>query len=243
MERQNRSFLLSGRDRGVLFGLVVRKPASGLTATYDGGFVNVGSGQLPVPTAERIVSGSTIAITASKDAYLYVDGNGVLQKLEKTLGATKPTVADIGANSEFIAKVTTDGSNITAVQDLRREAPHGKIERLGVQASFVTAEQSDNAILVPFSGRLLAVAGFVTSVLGGTDAGTITPAIGENDVYTGVTMDVAISFPLSSANGTRRLSFATALSAIRAQNYLRLTSAKTTSGGLVHLEAFVETAR
>ena len=243
MERQNRAFLLSGRDRGVLFGFVVRKPASGLTATYDGGFVNIGSGQLPMPTVERIVSGATIAITASRDAYLYVDGNGVVQKIEKTLGATKPTIADIGVNSEFIAKVTTDGSNITTVQDLRREAPHGKIERLSTEGSFVTAEQSDNAILVPFSGRLLAVAAFVTSVLGATDVGTVVPAIGENDVYTGVTMDVAISFPLSSVNGVRRLSFATALSAIRAQNYLRLTTAKTTTGGLIHLEAFVETAR
>lgn len=243
MERAKRSFLLSGRDRGFVFGGVVRKPASGLTATYDGALLRVGGGALPVPNVERIYSGSTIAITASRDAYLYVDVNGVVQKIEKTLGATKPTISDIGVNSEFLAKVITDGSNITTVQDLRRESPHGVIHRLPVQGSFVTAEQSDNAILVPVSGRLIAVAGFVTSVLGGTDAGSVTPAIGENDVYTGVTMDVAISFPLSSANGTRRLSFATALNAIRAGNYLRLTTAKTTTGGLVHLEAFVEEER
>jgi hypothetical protein len=227
----------------VLFGLVVRKPASGLTATYDGGFVRVGSGNLPVPIVEKVVSGSTIAITASKDAYLYVDANGVLQKIEKTLGAAKPTIADIGVNSEFIAKVVTDGSNITSVTDLRRDSPHGVIEQLDLQGSFVTAEQSDNAELIAFNGRLLAVQAVVTSVLGGTDAGTIVPAIGENDVYTGVTMDVAISFPLSSANGVRRLSFATALNAIRSGNYLRLTTAKTTTGGLVHMQAFFEVAR
>lgn len=243
MERANRQFLLSGTDRGVLFGLVVRKPASGLTATYDGGIVRVGSGVLPVPTVEKIVSGSTIAITASRDAYLYVDANGVLQKIEKTLGAAKPTIADIGVNSEFVAKVVTDGSNITTVSDLRRDSPHGEIRVVDVLGSFVTAEQSGNDQLIPVNGRLLAVAAIVTSVLGGTDAGTITPAIGENDVYTGVTMDVAISFPLSSANGVRRLSFATALNAIRAGNYLRLTTAKTTTGGLVHMQAFIEVAR
>jgi hypothetical protein len=243
MERQNRSYLVSGRDRGVVFGFVVRKPASGLTATYDGGFVVVGGGQAPLPSRELVVSGGTIAITASKDAYLYVTSAGVLTKLEKTLGASKPTVSDIGADSEFIAKVVTDGSNITSVQDLRRDAPHGKIEVLGVEGSFVTAEQSDNVVICPWSGRLLAVAAVVTSVLGGTDAGTVTPAIGENDVFTGVTMDVGISFPLSSANGVRRLSFATALNAIRGGNALKLTTAKTTSGGLLHMQAFVEVAR
>ncbi len=243
MEKSTRGYLLSGRDRGVVFGLIVRKPASGLTATYDGGFVVVGGGQLPIPSRELVVSGSTIAITASKDAYLYVTSAGVLTKLEKTNGASKPTVADIGADSEFIAKVVTDGSNITSVQDLRRDAPHGKIECLYAEGSFVTAEQSDNTLVCPWNGRLLAVEAVVTSVLGGTDVGTIVPAIGENEVFTNVTMDVPISFPLSSANGVRRLSFATALNAIRNGNALRLTTAKTTTGGLVHMQALIETPR
>lgn len=243
MERATRSYLLSGSDRGVVFGLIVRKPASGLTATYDGGIVRVGTTNLPVPYAEKVVSGSTIAITASKDAYLYVDANGVLQKLEKTLGAAKPTVSDIGVNSEFIAKLVTSGTDITSVQDLRRDSSHGEIRILTVQGSFVTAEQSNNELLVPFNGRLLAVHAIVTSVLGGTDVGTVTPAIGENEVFTGVTMDVAISFPLSSANGVKRLSFATALNSIRAGNYLRLATAKTTTGGLIHMAAYFEVAR
>lgn len=243
MERNTRSFLVSGGDRGVVFGLIVRKPASGLTATYDGGIVRVGTTNLPVPFAEKVVSGSTIAITASKDAYLYVDLNGVLQKIEVANGAAKPTIATIGVNSEFIAKVITNGTDITTVQDLRRDSPHGEIRTLYVAGSFVTAEQSNNELLVPFNGRLLAVHGIVTSVLGATDAGTVVPAIGENEVFTNVTMDVAMSFPLSSANGVKRLSFATALNAIRAGNYLRLATAKTTSGGLVHLAAYFEVAR
>lgn len=242
MERHNRSFLVGGADRGVVFGLIVRKPASGLTATYDGGIVRVGTTSLPVPYAEKVVSGSTIAITASKDAYLYVDSSGV-QKLEKTLGAAKPTVSDIGVNSEFIAKLVTSGTDITSVQDLRRDSSHGEIRIISSEGSFVTAEQSNNEALVPFNGRLLAVQAVVTSVLGGTDVGTIVPAIGENEVFTGVTMDVAISFPLSSANGVKRLSFATALNSIRAGNYLRLTTAKTTTGGLVRMQAFFEVAR
>lgn len=243
MERATRQFLLSGADRGVLFGLIVRKPASGLTATYDGGIVRVGTTNLPVPVAEKIVSGSTIAITASKDAYLYVDSAGVLQKVEVANGAAKPSIATIGVNSEFIAKLVTNGTDITSVQDLRRDSPHGEIRIISCQGSFVTAEQSNNEELVPFNGRLLAVQAVVTSVLGATDVGTIVPAIGENEVFTGVTMDVAISFPLSSANGVKRLSFATALNAIRAGNYLRLATAKTTSGGLVHMQAFFELAR
>jgi len=243
VERANRQFLLSGVDRGVVFGLVVRKPASGLTATYDGGVVRVGTTNLPMPVAEKIVSGSTIAITASKDAYLYVDANGVLQKTEVANGATKPTIATIGVNSEFIAKLVTNGTDITSVQDLRRDSPHGEIRTITTEGSFVTAEQSNNELLIPFNGRLLAVHAIVTSVLGATDAGTVTPAIGENEVFTGVTMDVAISFPLSSANGVKRLSFATALNAIRAGNYLRLATAKTTTGGLLHLAAYFEVAR
>lgn len=243
MERANRSFLLSGADRGVVLGLVFRKPASGLTATYDGGFVRVGTGLPTMPVTERVISGSTKLFTASKDTYVYADSAGVLQYIAKALGAAKPTVTDIGVNSEYIAKVVTDGSNITGVQDLRRDAPHGRIETLTAEGSFVTAEQSDNELLCPFSGRLLAVHAVVTSALGGTDAGTVTPAIGENEVFTGVTMDTAISFPLSSANGVKRLSFATALNAIRAGNYIRFTTAKTTTGGLVHIEAFFEVAR
>ena len=243
MERATRQFLLSGADRGVLFGLIVRKPASGLTATYDGGIVRVGTTNLPVPVAEKIVSGSTIAITASKDAYLYVDVNGVLQKVEVANGAAKPSIATIGVSSEFIAKLVTNGTDITSVSDLRRDSPHGEIRTIYVAGSFVTAEQSNNEELIAFNGRLLAVCAVVTSVLGATDAGTIVPAIGENEVFTGVTMDVAISFPLSSVNGVKRLSFATALNSIRAGNYLRLATAKTTTGGLVHMQAFIEVSR
>lgn len=243
MERAQRSFLLSGADRGILIGFIVRKPASGLTATYDGGIVRVGSGNLPVPIVEKVVSGGTIAITASKDAYLYVDSSGVLQKLEVANGAAKPLIATIGVNSEFVAKLVTNGTDITSVQDLRRDSPHGRILTFDGTGSFETGEQASNSLLVPISGRLLAVQAIVTKALANTDVGTIVPAIGENDVYTNVTLDVAISFPLSSALEVRRLSFATALSAIRAGNYLKLTTAKTTAGGKVAMQAFVEEAR
>jgi len=243
MERNYRKFLMEGIDRGILFGGVFRKPASGLTVTFDPCIARVGSGSPTQPVTERYMLGGTNLITASRDAYFYVTDAGVLTKIEKTLGAAKPTIADIGVNSEFLAKVTTDGSNITTVQDLRKDSPHGEIETYDILGSFVTAEQSDNVLLIPHNGRLLAIAASVTSVLGGTDAGTVTPAIGENDVYVAVTMDLAMSFPLSSANGVRRMSLATALNAIRAGNYLRLTTAKTTTGGLIHLQAFIELSR
>lgn len=244
MEAKGREYLLSGSDRGVVFGLIVRKPASGLTVTVEGGVIRVGAPTTspPARSIEKTFAQTTQAITASKDAYLYITEAGALAKLEVANGAAKPSQADIGTNSEFIAKCVSNGTDVTGVVDLRRDAPHGEIKMLEVDASFVTATQGGNGTVVPWNGRLIAVEAIVTAALAGTDAGTITPAIGENDVFTNVTGGV-VTIPLSSAVDTRVRAIPTALRSIRSGNLLRLTSAKTTSGGAARVLAYIELER
>lgn len=244
MEGKTREYLLSGSDRGVVFGLIVRKPASGLTVTIEGGLVRVGAPTTspPARSIEKVLQQQTLAITASKDAYVYVTEAGAIAKLEVTLGAAKPSQADIGTNSEFIAKCISNGSDVTTVVDLRRDAPHGELKIVEIEASFVTAEQGDNTSVIPYNCRLIALDSCVITALAGTDAGTVTAAIGENDVFTAVTGGV-VTVPLSSALGTRVRAIPTALRSIRAGNALRLTSAKTTSGGRSRVQAILELER
>lgn len=94
------------------------------------------SGMLPVTSANltsnisagtsyvsgyRIVTDATAhTYTATKDTYVYIDKNGTFQYSEVAVGATAPTTP---ADSLILAKVTTSGAAITAVEDLRRPTP------------------------------------------------------------------------------------------------------------------------
>jgi hypothetical protein len=237
-ERPTRDGLLGNRNRGVVFGLVPRVPASGLTVTYMGGLVNVDSGNATVPVVEKVVAGATIAITASKDAYLYVSSAGTLSKLEVANGAAKPTYADIGTGSEFIAKCVSNGTDVTAVTDLRRYAARGNVVVLPIKIGFLTAEQGAQYVLAPSAGRIIALAGSVNTALGATDTGTVTYAIGDEDVFVNITTGV-LTFAISAPVGTRVEAFPTALNAIKQGQYLRATSLKTTTGGEVNAYAYL----
>lgn len=240
MENSERRSLIGEIRRGVLCGLVVQKPASLLVATYDGGYIRVGSTNLTQPSTEFAVAAGTVTVTASKDSYIYVDGTGAVQKLEVTAGATKPTNTgaasnDIGAASEFIAKVVNDGTNITAVTDLRGFAASPEVQVLGpTDYSFLSGSVGVAYVKIPFSGRLLAIDGVVKTAIAASDNGTLTFAIGLNDVYTNITTGV-LTATASDAIATRYNITPTALNTIRRGNYLRITGAKTTSGGVVQV--------
>jgi len=242
MERAERTGLLTEFGRGVIYGLIFRKPTSGLTATFEGGYARVGVANSTTPAEKRVAAG-TIVITASKDAYLYLDSTGTVAKTEVALGAAKPSQADIGVNSEFLAKLVTDATDITSVTDLRNtQAGHGRITTLEVPVSFETGEQADNPTRIGYNARVLAILASVTKALAGVDVGTVTASIGENDVYTAVTNGV-ISLALSSALNARAEAIPSALHHIRAGNSLKLISAKTTAGGKALVTVVLETQR
>jgi len=219
-------------DRGVVAGLILDVPASGLTGTYIGGVARVG-GSLAAATPnnpEKVIASSTKLFTASKDTYAYIDKDGVIQYTEKTLGAAKPTQADIGVDSEFLWKAVTDGSDVTAVDMLAQPAAHGELITLIQAWSFITASQGAVYTRVPSNVRILLIDSVVTEDVSGTDAGTITFAIGLNGVFVNVTGGV-VTVALSSANGVRDDAIPTALRFAARGNLIRGTSLKTTTAG------------
>jgi len=79
----------------------------------------------------------------------------------------------------------------------------------------------------------------VTKALAGTDAGTITGAIGQNGVFTAITNGV-ITIPLSTAIDTRVEVLPTAAHRVTAGHEIRFTAAKTTAGGKAVLSVYFE---
>lgn len=230
---------------GIVFGGVFRVPASGLTATFEGILARLRSATLGKDFDEVVIQPSTKLFTASKDTYVYIDQTTqILTYTEKANGAAKPTQSDIGANSLWVAKVVTDGTNITGVTDLsHKAASRGNIEIVDFLAGFdstTTAVAGTNFNRpMPRSGRVIAVGGTVVVALAATDAGTITLSIGKNDVFTAVTTGVA-TFPLSSAVGDRVQAFATAAHRFVAGQSIKAVTAKTTEGGEVNAWIAVE---
>lgn len=225
---------------GILFGLEYRLPASGLTAVYDGGYAKVKSAVLGKDYDEYPIAAGSKLFTASKDTYVYINGaDGVLTYLAKTNGATKPTQADIGENSQLVAKVVTDGTNITAVQRLKREASHGRLHRITFLAGFASTTVGDQFYKGLFGGRILAIRSAVTTALAGTDVGTVTLAIGKDGTFTAVTGGV-LTIAISAALSERDEVIATAANYFAPGDEIKCTSAKTTSGGQAMVEVIVE---
>lgn len=232
--RQQADRDIAGERPGVVFGGIFRVPASGLTGTYQGMHVNILSATKTKGIDKYVIQGSTNLFTASRDTYAYISEAGVLTFSAVTNGAAKPKLiptADggIGERSQFIAKIVTDGSDITGVSDLR-EMAGADIGITTSTTSFVTASQGARYITFPCDARILHIQTSVTAALGGTDTGTVTAAIGENHVFTAVTNGVvtlAISAPVADIDEATP----SAANIIRAGNFLRLTSLKTTTGG------------
>ena len=227
---------LNDQKPGVIIGIRVRDPQSAtLTATVEGGIIRLldSNGRLQ----EFTIATTTKAFTASKDTYVYINGAGAVAYLEVANGAAKPSQAPLiatgGVGSFFIGKVVTDGTRVisggvTMYSGNFSSAWTQSAE--GIDMSFVTATQGATYWQAPFDLRLLKAQASVNAALSATDAGTITLASGVNDVYTNLTNGV-ITLALSSAVGTRADCFPTAFQFVRGGDYLRLTSAKTTTGG------------
>lgn len=225
--------LMEGDEPGVVRGLIVRDPGSAtLTATIEGGVINVASPTFNRVTDQYVIASTTNAFTASKDTYVYVTAAGVLSYLALANNAAPPTQATLGAGSIRIAKVVTDGTRVVAggVTDMRSFAPTGFPFQLHTWAGYYTAALGAIYLPVPFNGVIRRVDSTVVTALAGTDAGTATLAIGVNDVYTDVTNGV-ISHAASAALGNRIQVFPSAANVILRDQTLRITTAKTTATG------------
>ena len=222
-----------GTGLGVITGLIVRDPQSAtLATTVEGGWIRLlVSG---VQTLFRIAD-TAKTFTASKDTYVYISSAGALGYYEASNGAAKPSQATIeatgGAGSQLIAKVVTDGSRVTdgGVSDLRQFAGVDMRSAEFFQ-SFASTETGAAYWVAPARVRVWKLQTTAVDTLAGTDAGTITAAVGVNDKYTAMT-NGATSLAASSATGTRASALPSAYFIVDAGQSLRLTSAKTTSGG------------
>ena len=239
VNRQLAKTSLGDSGPGVQVGLVFRKPASGLVSTYDGGVARVVSSTLGKVLDEYTIQPTTLTVTASKDSYVYVNGTtGAITVAEVANGAAKPSQATIGATSEWLTLITADGSNITGVTDLRRMSG-GFLEDFSADLSFTTANQGSVYWIAPANGRLRYMIGSVIVPLSATDAGTVTAAIGDGDTFTNVTNGV-LTFALSSAISVRASAAPSAANIFRAGQMVRLTGAKTTTLGGVHVQCLWE---
>jgi len=231
---------------GVVEGLVFPIPASGLTVTYLGGIVrlaptsSVTSAALNTTPGARVgrefaIAGSTKAFTASKDTYVYVNAAGAIAYYEVSNGATKPSHATLeatgGAGSQFIAKVVTDGSRVTdgGVTDLRQFAGVDMRSESFFQ-SFATTETGAAYWVAPGRVRVWKLQTTAVDTLAGSDAGTITAAVGVNDKYTNMT-NGQTSLAARLVAAFFQLHGSSAYFIVDAGQSVRLTSAKTTSGG------------
>lgn len=240
---QNLHNLIDGPTLGVIHGLKYWDPGSAtLTATYDGGRARLrdANGVL----TEYAFQPSTKAFTASKDTYVYIDGTThAIAYYEAANAGAKPVIGtDIAAYSQFVAKVVTDGTRVTAggVTDIRGVlGSSGDKAVFSWKAGFAAATVGDVHFVMPFNGRILYCGGSVTTALAGTDTGTVTLAIGLNNVFTAVTNGV-LTFAISAALSARTQACPSAANAFQEGDTIKATSAKTTAGGEVDCYLVIE---
>lgn len=250
---QTNSFeaILGTRDNspwGVVEGLLFPKPASGLTVTYLGGVIRLqptGSTSTPGSRVGREfkIANSTQLFTATRDTYVYIDSAGAIQISAQTVGAAKPTLASLSADTgQFLWKVVTDGSNVTSVTDLRQFAP-AWIETLALgQGSYVTATQGATLFWsAPYRCRILKAYDVVAAAVAATDAGTVTFARAAD----GTSANIA-GLVLTNALSSAVAAYAEAIPTLATNpefapgDQLVGTTAKTTTGGAVNVYVTVE---
>jgi len=241
MNRAQLNAAMGIAPRGVVYGLEAPVPGSGLTLTYTEGLVRVGAAASTNPKgfAEKRVAGSTLVATASKDTYVYLDSAGAVQQTNVALGGVKPLQSAIGELSEWLFKLVTDGSDITSVEDLRRQAGIDLVI-LPVPVSFEATEVGDSYVYPGFRGRIVAVDGIVANALGATDAGSVTPKIKTNGAAAAAVTNGVLSFALSAAIGVRDLEVPSAANVFGPFDGIILTSAKTTAGGYAFVNLVLE---
>lgn len=232
---------LSAPPFGVIHGLQVLRPASGLTATSEAGLAVLRPSSGNAEFQEFAVAAASNVYTASRDTYVYLTNAGALAYSTQTNGAARPSLASLGAaNGIMIALVISDASNITSVLDLRPLAG-ASLFTVPLSQSFAASAQGAVQYPVPQSCRLVGLSATATTALAGTDAGTITAARISNGVSTNIA-GATLSFAASAAIGTRLTAVPTLASnpVFKQGDYFSLTPAKTTAGGVAEAYAIFE---
>ncbi|WP_091251746.1 hypothetical protein [Arthrobacter sp. ok909] len=96
--------------------------------------------------------------------------------------------------------------------------------------SFESGEQAAVKVYFPFPVRITKIRGIVTKAIAATDVGTITGANA-----TGASTGGVITAAISDALNTEYSVTPTTNNTVAAGSYYKLTSAKTTAGGKVHV--------
>ncbi|KPK09589.1 MAG: hypothetical protein AMS20_00260 [Gemmatimonas sp. SG8_28] len=228
------------RHNGVLCGLEGPIPGSGLDWDYLPGLVRV-KGDNAVGYTEHLIAADTLTVTASYDTYVYIDGTTkLLASYGVANGGLKPKIGkDIAAKSEFIAKIVSDASDITAVEDLREFAGFDVVA-FQVPSSFEATGLLQADFHLPFNGRVVALDGIVAEGLAGTDAGTVTPSLITMDGTVTAITGAALSFAASSAAGVRDLEVASGDNYFKTGDRIRVLSAKSTAGGTAMVSVICE---
>lgn len=230
---------------GVVLGLVIEDTTStSLVSRVEGGWIRIAvdpsnAAYLGYDYREFRIADTAKTFTASRDTYVYVSSAGAVGYIEVTNGAAKPTAATLlstgGYGAQFIAKVTSDSDEITGVTDLAARQTAAELLSDTVYLSFNATEVGAYYWQAPTKIRIWKYCGVVIDTLANTDVGTVTAAMGNNNLYTDQT-NGAISFALSSATGVRETALPSAYHTIAAGQNIRLTSAKATAGGSCNVQ-------
>ncbi len=228
----------AGAGIGVITGGVVRDPQSSTLASVIEGLwarQNLSTGVVLTRIADTAKT-----FTVSVETYVVVNSAGAIAYTEVALAAAKPSNATFeaahGVGYELLAKVVTDGARILdgGVTDMRRHAGVDMQSAVFYQ-SFATTETGAQYWVAPCRARVWKFQTVAVDTLAGSDAGTVTAALGINDKYTNMT-NGATSLAASSPTGTRASALPSASFIVQPGQCVRLTSAKTTSGGTANTQ-------
>ncbi len=105
-------------------------------------------------------------------------------------------------------------------------------EDASIEVSFATATPKTYKLHFPYKCTITSIKGFVTGVLGATDTGTITARNSAAAAMAGGVM----TFAISAAFGVEQTATPTTNNTVTAGSFIELVAAKTTLGGLVHVQ-------
>ena len=186
----------------------------------DTGALTISAGAIDnskVSASAAIALSKLAALTASKP--VVTNGSGVLTTASQITAAQGGTGQDTSSSTGF-AKVSSGTWSVGSIA----------VDR-DLNVSFEAGETGDFKIKMGFDGTLTDIYAFATKVIAGTDNGTIVP---KNNAGTTMTSGT-ITFTASDARGTAYTSSPSANNTFVAGDILTFTTAKTTSGGKVHL--------
>ena len=166
------------------------------------------------------VTPSDATIDIAADSIQYVTAGGVPKK-----ELVSHAVALIAGSAATTGLVASGGGLTCAIKIPHVEAALATGSR-DLTVSFVTANQMATKIYFNKKVTINLVRAIVTTVMGGSDNGTITCADATGDMAGGIVTCVA-----SAAIGTEYSATPTTHNVIAKDGYMKLTTAKTTTGG------------